>query len=191
MNQNYLFGISSKIFVLTLCLIALSSFVVMLHFGFNQLTLFALLFTWVLLVLAAIDFEQQLLPDMLTLPLLLLGLLINSAGVFCSPSAAIIGACVGYVSLRLLAEIFFRITGKIGMGQGDFKLYAALGAWLGWRPLPFVILLAATVGLVVSIVLIKTKRMKQDATIPFGPYLALAGWITLLWCPNMTSFANF
>ncbi|HEX5339924.1 MAG TPA: A24 family peptidase [Gammaproteobacteria bacterium] len=156
------------------------------HFGFGWTALGALLLTWVLLSLTAIDFDQQLLPDKLTLPLLWLGLAFNLGHVFTDLSSAVIGALAGYLSLWCVFHAFKWVTGKEGMGYGDFKLFAALGAWLGWQMLPAIILLAAATGAVVGIALILSRRLRQGVPMPFGPFLAAAGWIALLWGHPLT-----
>ena len=157
------------------------------HFGFSWAALGALLFTWALLALAAIDLDKQLLPDKITLPLLWLGLLFNLGGVFTDLGSAVIGAVAGYLTLWAVYHGFKRLTGKEGMGYGDFKLYALIGAWLGWQRLPIVILIAAASGTLVGIALILSRRLKRDIPIPFGPYLAAAGWIAMLWGRELTA----
>jgi leader peptidase (prepilin peptidase)/N-methyltransferase len=141
----------------------------------------ALLFCWTLLALAVIDLDTQLLPDDLTLPLLWAGLLFNLPGVFVPLPTAVIGAVAGYLALWLVYWAFRLATGKEGMGFGDFKLLAAIGAWLGWQKLPLVILLSSVVGAAIGIALIAFARRGREKPIPFGPYLAAAGVIALLW----------
>ncbi|MES9944175.1 MAG: prepilin peptidase [gamma proteobacterium symbiont of Ctena orbiculata] len=160
---------------------AILSLVVAIHFGFTWATLAALLLTWALIALSVIDFDVQLLPDNITLPFLWLGLLLSLGGVFTDTSTAIIGAAAGYLSLWSVYQLFKRLTGKEGMGYGDFKLLAMLGAWLGWHYLPQIILLSALVGAVVGILLIVVRGRDRNIPIPFGPYLAAAGWISLMW----------
>jgi leader peptidase (prepilin peptidase)/N-methyltransferase len=163
---------------------ALLSAVVAWHFGFTWHMAAALLLTWTLIALCMIDFDHQLLPDDLTLPLLWLGLLLSlfqQQVLPITPVDAIIGASVGYLSLWSVFHLFKLVTGKEGMGYGDFKLLAALGAWLGWQMLPLIILLSACVGAVVGISLIVLRGRDRHIPIPFGPYLAAAGWIALLW----------
>jgi leader peptidase (prepilin peptidase)/N-methyltransferase len=128
-----------------------------------------------------IDVDHQLLPDDITLPLLWLGLAFNVTGTFAPLQDAVIGAIAGYLSLWSVYWAFKLLTGKEGMGYGDFKLLAALGAWLGWQALPLIILLSSLVGAVVGIALMVIKRRGRDIPIPFGPYLAAAGWIAQLW----------
>jgi leader peptidase (prepilin peptidase)/N-methyltransferase len=154
---------------------------VALHFGFSWITLAALFLTWSLIALSMIDFDVQLLPDNITLPFLWLGLLINLGGLFTDPHSAIIGAAAGYLALWSVYQLFKRLTGKEGMGYGDFKLLAMLGAWLGWQYLPQIIMLSALVGAVVGILLILLRGRDRNIPIPFGPYLAAAGWISLMW----------
>lgn len=162
------------------------------HFGYGWAALGALLLTWTLLPLTAIDLEHQLLPDKLTLPLLWLGLAFNLGHAFTDLPSAVIGALAGYLSLWCVFHVFKWATGKEGMGFGDFKLFAALGAWLGWQMLPAIILLAAATGAVVGIGLILTRRLQQGVPMPFGPFLAAAGWIALLWGHQLTdAWLNF
>src|SRR5688572_14119014 len=144
-------------------------------------TVAALGFTWTLLALTLIDLDHKLLPDSLTLPLLWAGLLVNVAGLFAPLSASVIGAAAGYLALWSVYVLFKLVTGKEGMGFGDFKLLAAIGAWVGWQLLPVVILLSAVVGSVVGIGLIAFGGRSSQTAIPFGPYLAAAGFIALLW----------
>jgi leader peptidase (prepilin peptidase)/N-methyltransferase len=151
------------------------------HFGFTTQTAAALVFTWALIALSGIDIDHQLLPDNITLPLLWLGLLLALGGGFVGLRDAVIGAAAGYLSLWLVYHAFRLLTGKEGMGYGDFKLFAAIGAWLGWAALPLVILLSSFVGAVVGLSLILLRGRDRGVPIPFGPYLAAAGWIAMLW----------
>lgn len=151
------------------------------HFGPMLVTLWALIFAWTLIALTFIDADTQLLPDDLTLPLLWLGLLVNVGGAFTTLQSAVVGAVLGYLSLWGVYWGFKLLTGKEGMGYGDFKLLAALGAWLGWQLLPLIILVSAAVGAVVGLVGILVAGRDKGARIPFGPYLAAAGLIALLW----------
>jgi leader peptidase (prepilin peptidase)/N-methyltransferase len=150
------------------------------HFGPSWQFVFASILTFVLVALTGIDLDEMLLPDQMTLPLLWLGLIINLNHTFARPTDAIIGAAAGYLSLWSIFWFFKILTGKEGMGYGDFKLLAVFGAWLGWQMLPLVILLSSLVGAVVGITMIVSKRLKQGNPIPFGPYIAAAGWIALL-----------
>ena len=153
------------------------------QFGATLLTLALLVFTWSLIALTMIDFDHQLLPDNITLPLLWLGLLVNTllpAGL-ASPADAVLGAGLGYLSLWSLYWAFKLLTGKEGMGYGDFKLLAALGAWMGWQSLLLIVILSSLVGAVVGIGLLVLRGRDRNIPIPFGPYLAGAGCITLLW----------
>ena len=156
------------------------------HFGFGLAALAALLFVWALLSLTFIDFDTQLLPDVITLPLLWMGLLFNLFGAFAGLHSAVIGAVVGYLVLWGVYWVFKLVTGKEGMGYGDFKLLAAIGAWLGWQMLPLVIMLSSLVGAVVGITLIVAARHGRNIPIPFGPYLAGGGLIALLWGQTLT-----
>ena len=151
------------------------------HFGPSWQFVFASILTFVLVALTGIDLDEMLLPDQMTLPLLWLGLIINLNHTFASPTDAIIGAAAGYLSLWSIFWLFKILTGKEGMGYGDFKLLAVFGAWLGWQMLPLVILLSSLVGALVGITMIVSKRLKQGNPIPFGPYIAAAGWIALIW----------
>ncbi len=141
----------------------------------------ALLLSYALITLTMIDFDHQLLPDNITLPFLWLGLLLSVFGIFTDMQSSIIGAVAGYLILWTVYQVFKWVTGKEGMGYGDFKLLALLGAWLGWQALPAIILLSSLVGAVVGIALIVFARRDRRIPIPFGPYLAAAGWIYLLW----------
>ncbi len=165
---------------------ALLSITIAWHFGFNWLALAGLFFTWALVALTMIDFDHQLLPDSITLPFLWLGLALSLWNVFIDSHTAIIGAMAGYLSLWTVYWAFKLITGKEGMGFGDFKLLAMLGAWMGWQMLPVIILLSSVVGAVVGITLILARGRDRTIPIPFGPYLAAAGWIALLWGTDLT-----
>lgn len=156
------------------------------HFGFGWAALGALILGWGLLAMSVIDLEKQLLPDKLTLPLLWLGLLFNLGHVFTDINSAVIGAAAGYLVLWSVYHLFRLATGKEGMGYGDFKLLALLGAWFGWQRLPVVIILSAGVGAVVGLALLGSKRMQQGTPMPFGPFLAAAGWIVLFWGGPLT-----
>ena len=158
---------------------ALSAYVAW-HFGYGMAAAGALLFTWAMIALTFIDLDTYYLPDSNTLPLLWLGLLLNLAGTYAPLSSAVIGAVAGYLSLWTVYWVFKWATGKEGMGYGDFKLLAAIGAWLGWQMLPLTILLSSLVGAVIGIGLIMLTRRGRDVPIPFGPYLAIAGMIAML-----------
>lgn len=162
-------------------LTALLSIIVVWHFGPTLEAAAALVMTWGLVCLAVIDLDTQLLPDSITLPLLWLGLLVSLIGPFADSHAAILGAAGGYLSLWLVFHLFRLVTGKEGMGHGDFKLYALFGAWLGWTALPQIILLSAAAGALIGILLIVFRDHDRQVPIPFGPYLAIAGWISLIW----------
>ncbi len=141
----------------------------------------ALLLSWALIALTGIDLDHQMLPDPITLPLLWLGLLLNTGSLYTDLHSAVFGAAAGYIVLWAVFHLFRLLTGKEGMGYGDFKLLAALGAWLGWTMLPLVILLSSLSGALVGLALLLTGRMHRDKPLPFGPYLAFAGWIALLY----------
>jgi len=163
------------------------SFAVAWKFGASVQTVFALIFTWALIAMALIDFHTTLLPDTLTLPLLWLGLVISLWTVFVDSHSAIIGAAAGYMVLWLVFQAFKIITGKEGMGFGDFKLLAALGAWLGWAKLPLIILLSSLTGAIIGIMMMVVFKHQRDQPIPFGPYLAIAGWIAMMWGDQIVS----
>jgi len=156
------------------------------RFGVSFATLAALVFCWMLITLTFIDADTQLLPDQITQPLIWLGLLVNLGGVFTDIQTALVGAVAGYLVLWSVYWLFKLVTGKEGMGYGDFKLLAAIGAWLGWQMLPVVILLSSLVGAIVGISLIVFARHARSQPIPFGPYLAGGGVIALLWGQDLT-----
>ena len=156
------------------------------HFGFGLAGIAAIILVWALIALTFIDFDTQLLPDSITLPLLGLGLLLNLNGAFTSLPNALIGAVAGYLVLWSVYWAFKLTTGKEGMGYGDFKLLAALGAWLGWTMLPLIILLSSLVGAVIGIALIVFAKHGRNIPIPFGPYLAGGGLIALFWGQALT-----
>ena len=158
------------------------------HFGFGAAAACALLVTWALIALTAIDIDHQLLPDDITLPLMWAGMVaavalgpLSGAALPVSAQDAVIGAAAGYASLWLVFHAFKLATGKEGMGYGDFKLFAALGAWLGWKVLPLVIVLSAASGAVLGILMIALQGRDRRAPMPFGPYLAVAGWLAMMY----------
>lgn len=158
------------------------------HFGPNFQAVGAMLLLWALIALSFIDLDTQLLPDSITLPLLWLGLVFNLDSTYVALDSAVIGAIAGYLSLWSVFWLFKLATGKEGMGFGDFKLLAALGAWLGWSMLPAIILLSSVVGAFIGIVLIVARRHGSGSPMPFGPYLAAAGVIALFWGKSLTSY---
>ena len=160
---------------------ALLSVIVAWHFGVTWETAAALPLTWALVALSMIDFDHKLLPDSIVLPFLWLGLLISIFSVFTDTHSSIVGAVAGYLSLWSVFQLFKLLTGKEGMGHGDFKLLALFGAWLGWQYLPQVVLLSSVVGAIVGVTLIIFLGRDRNIPIPFGPYIAAAGWISLLW----------
>ena len=160
---------------------AILSVVIAANYGVTFTTLMLLVLTWGLICLTLIDVDHMLLPDQITLPLLWLGLLVNINGAIVPLHDAVVGAVAGYMSLFSIFWLFKLITGKDGMGHGDFKLVALFGAWIGWQLLPLLILMASAVGAVIGISLMVFKNHQREQAIPFGPYLAIAGWITLLW----------
>ena len=167
-------------------LTAICSTIVILSFGFTWFGAFACIFTWMLVALTFIDYDTTLLPDQITYPLLWLGLLVN--GFFnglVGLEDAVIGAIAGYLCLWSIYWAFKLITGKEGMGYGDFKLLGALGAWLGWQALPSVILISASVGLIYALTRIFTARQSASEPVPFGPFLAIAGWVALIFRDNV------
>ncbi|WP_299493177.1 A24 family peptidase [uncultured Shewanella sp.] len=151
------------------------------HYGPTHLFIFSAILTLCLIVLTAIDLDEMLLPDQITLPLLWLGIIVNINMGFVSLSSSIIGAIAGYLSLWLVFWGFKLLTNKEGMGYGDFKLLAVLGAWVGWQMLPIILILSSVVGAIVGIMMVLTKQKQYSQAIPFGPYLAIAGWITMIW----------
>ncbi|MDX2354314.1 A24 family peptidase [Stutzerimonas xanthomarina] len=165
------------------------------HFGFSWQAGAMLVLTWGLLAMSMIDVDHQLLPDSLVLPLLWLGLIVNYFGLFAPLPDAMWGAVAGYLSLWSVYWLFKLVTGKEGMGYGDFKLLAMLGAWGGWQVLPLTILLSSVVGAVLGTILLRMQKADSGTTIPFGPYLAIAGWVALLWGDEITAaylqFARF
>lgn len=165
------------------------------HFGFTVQAGTMLVLTWGLLAASMIDVDHQLLPDSIVLPLLWLGLILNTQALFAPLTDALWGAVAGYLSLWSVYWLFKLITGKEGMGYGDFKLLAMLGAWGGWQVLPLTILLSSVVGAVLGTITLRMQKAENGTPIPFGPYLAIAGWIALLWGEQITAgylrFANF
>ncbi len=157
------------------------SAVIVWRFGFSLPAAAALVFTWSLVALTVIDLQHQLLPDAIVFPLLWLGLLLSPLGAFSDPVSSITGAAAGYLALWSVYWAFKLTTGKEGMGYGDFKLLAAIGAWAGWQILPVVVLIASATGALVGLALIVLGRHKRGTPIPFGPYLAAGGWFGLLW----------
>lgn len=151
------------------------------HFGFSWFLLAALLFIWILICMTMIDLKHQILPDSLTLGLLWLGLLTNLHGIITPLPDAVLGAASGYITLWLFMKLFYCITGKIGMGHGDFKLLAAFGAWFGWAKLPLTLMIASLLGALVGIIYLKTTQQSKETPIPFGPFLCFSGIITLFW----------
>ena len=159
------------------------------HFGFSAFSVALLFFTFALIAMTFIDLDTMLLPDQLTLPLTWAGILLALLG--WSPVSlqdAVIGAMAGYLSLWSVYWLFKLVTGKEGMGYGDFKLLAAIGAWLGWQQLPIVVLLSSVVGLVFGLIQLRLQKKGIDKSFPFGPYLAIAGWITLIWGERITNW---
>lgn len=173
-------GISMR-YPLVELLTGVLSAVVAWHFGFGWQAATALLLTWALIALSMIDFDHQLLPDSITLPFLWVGLLLSLFPVFVDMRSSLIGAIAGYLSLWTVYQVFKLLTGKEGMGFGDFKLLALLGAWMGWQALPMIVLLSSAVGAILGGALIAIRGRDSQKPMPFGPFLAIAGWIALLW----------
>lgn len=178
----------SKRYPLTELACGLLSAFIAWYLGFGWPACLLIVLTWGLLAMSLIDTEHQLLPDVLVLPLLWLGLIVNSFELFVSLHDALWGAVLGYMALWTVFWLFKLITGKDGIGHGDFKLLALLGAWGGWQILPLTILLSSLVGAVLGVILLKLRDQKTSTPTPFGPYLAIAGWIALLWGGQITGF---
>ncbi|QXI29389.1 prepilin peptidase [Pseudomonas vanderleydeniana] len=185
----------SKRYPLTELACGLLSAFIAWHFGFGWPAGLMLVLTWGLLAMSLIDADHQILPDALVLPLLWLGLIANHFAIFTSLGDALWGAVAGYLSLWSVYWVFKLLTGKEGMGHGDFKLLAMLGAWGGWQILPLTILLSSLVGALLGLILLRLRNAQTSTPIPFGPYLAIAGWIALLWGGQITTsylhFAGF
>jgi leader peptidase (prepilin peptidase)/N-methyltransferase len=162
-------------------LCGIASAIVVWHFGITWQAAASLAFTWFLIAAAGIDFRTQLLPDSLTLPLLWLGLLLSLVPMFVGTREAIIGAAAGYLALWSVFWLFKLATGKEGMGYGDFKLFAAAGAWMGWTALLPVIIIAAVAGAIIGIILLRVRGQNRSVPLAFGPFLAIAMWIWLIW----------
>ncbi len=168
-------------------LTSLLTLAVVLHYGLSWQAFFALALTWNLIALSGIDFDHQYLPDNLILPFIWLGLLLNVFNLYTDVNSAVIGAIAGYLSLWTVYQLFKLITKKEGMGYGDFKLLALFGAWFGWQSLGVIIILSSIAGAVIGITLILFKNQSLSKKIPFGPYLAIAGWIFMLWGETINS----
>ena len=162
-------------------LTAVLSLTVAIKFGVTWQTVFGLILTWSLITMSVIDLHKLILPDNITLPILWLGLLISLFNIFVDPTNSIIGAIAGYMILWTIFQAFKLLTGKEGMGYGDFKLLALFGAWFGWELLPLLIILSSASGAIIGITMIAFNKQKRNTQIPFGPYLAIAGWICLIW----------
>jgi leader peptidase (prepilin peptidase)/N-methyltransferase len=167
-------------------LTAIFSLLVAWHFGYSWQTAAALLLTWALIALSVIDLQTKLLPDSITLPFVWLGLIVNTSHLFTGLGSSVWGAVAGYLSLWSIYQLFKLLTGKEGMGYGDFKLLALLGAWLGWQVLPLIIILSSIIGASTGIALLLVKGHDKNIPIPFGPYLALGGWVGILWGTQLT-----
>lgn len=164
------------------------SFCVAAHFGASMQTVMALILTWALIILSFIDLDHMILPDDITLPMLWLGLILSIFSVFQNSTDSILGASLGYLSLWSIYWLFKLMTDKEGIGYGDFKLLAMLGAWLGWQMIPFIILISSLLGSVVGLYFIVIKKFNKNTPLPFGPYIALAGWLALLGQSNIMNF---
>jgi len=171
---------------------AIASLFAAYTFGVTTQTVAALFFTWALITLTLIDLKTQLLPDSITLPLLWLGIFLSFFDVFTDTTSSVIGAMAGYMILWSVYQLFKLLTGREGMGFGDFKLLAALGAWMGYSYLPQIILVSSVAGSVFGIGMLIIGKTRQQQPIPFGPYLAVAGWIALLWGETInTTYLSF
>lgn len=162
-------------------LTACCALIVLSQFGFTLKTVWGLIFIYCLIPLAFIDIKTQLLPDEITIPLIWLGLIANTQGLFVPLETAVISAVGAYITLWAFISLFYVITGKEGMGGGDLKLFSALGAWLGWTKLPLIILCSSLIGAIIGLSIIKWTKRDKDTPLPFGPYLCLSGFIALLW----------
>lgn len=180
-------GISVQ-YPLVEALTAIATLVVVATFGATWMGAAGLVLSYFLIALAGIDFRTQLLPDNMTLPLLWLGLLLSLQPVFVSPVSAILGATIGYLSLWSIYWLFKLLTGKEGMGYGDFKLLAALGAWMGPRSLLPIVLLSSVVGAILGSIILATRGKDRSTPIPFGPFIAVAGWIQFVWGEQLLQF---
>ena len=169
-------------------LTAVLSLVVAMIAGANVLTLCFIVITWALIALSFIDFDTMLLPDEITLPLIWFGLGASAMGIGIAPTDAIAGAIVGYMSLWTINWIFSKIKSQQGMGQGDFKLMAVFGAWLGWQDVFLITFLSSFVGAIFGIIILYAQKKGKDTHIPFGPYIAIAGWVVMLWGDDITNF---
>ena len=178
---------------------AILTAIVAWRFGFGWESAAAVILTWSLIAISAIDIDHHIIPDSISLPLIWIGFflslfhpMVGTEVLFVDPKTGITGALAGYLSLWCIYQLFRLTTGKEGMGYGDFKLLAALGAWLGWQMLPLIILLSAVVGTAISITMIILRRHDRNVPIPFGPYLATAGWIAMLYGEQIiTGYLNF
>ena len=163
------------------------SFIVTMYFGYGPQLIPLLILTWSLIALSFIDIDHQLLPDDITLPIMWLGILCNMFALYTDIYASIAGAMLGYMSLWSIYILFKLVTGKEGMGHGDFKLLALLGAWMGWQSLPMIVILSSVCGAIVGSSMILFRGHDRQTAIPFGPYLAMAGWIALIWGNQLSS----
>ncbi len=162
-----------------ICLIL--SLLAALHFGFTFELIFALVFIWLITCLFVIDLQHQLLPDCLTFCLLWLGLIANTQSVFTTLTDAVLSAAAAYITLWVFIKLFYLLTGKIGMGNGDFKLFAAFGAWFGWTQLPLILLLSSITGAITGVIYLKTTHQTKETPIPFGPFLCVSGLVSLFY----------
>lgn len=163
------------------CLTAVCAILVLYAYGFTLQTVWGLIFVYALIPLAFIDLDTQLLPDEITIPLIWIGLLANTQALFVPLETAVLSAIGAYISLWSFVKLFYLLTHKEGMGEGDLKLFSALGAWLGWKVLPLIILFSSLFGAIIGLIVINYKRKNKDTPLPFGPYLCLSGFIALIW----------
>jgi leader peptidase (prepilin peptidase)/N-methyltransferase len=172
----------------------LSAFVtafILITYGISETSLLCLIFSYSLIALAVIDMREQILPDQITIPLLWIGLIASLFGYWSNPTSAIIGASLGYLSLWSVMHLFKWITGKEGMGYGDFKLNAAIGAWLGWQTIPSIILVSSFLGVLIGLFAIVFLGQDRRSPFAFGPYLCLAGWIAMLWGEQLSALLSY
>ncbi|MFY7697886.1 MAG: prepilin peptidase [Legionella sp.] len=171
-----------EFFTIVLSLLALY------HFGISMKLAFALLFVWLSIVICFIDLQHQLIPDSLSISLLWMGLLANTQELFSPLATVIFAAIVGYLMLWLLIKIYYLCTGKIGMGNGDFKLFAAYSAWFGWQQMPFILLCSSLLGAIIGIIYLKSTRKSHATPLPFGPFLCFSGLVSLFYGPVITKW---
>lgn len=181
-------NIKSRHYALLMLLTFICCLQVVCKFGISWQTITGCFLTYVLIVQSYIDLKYQIIPDEITWPVLWIGIFFNLFGVFTELTTALLGAALGYLSLWLVYWMFFLATRKEGLGYGDFKLLAMLGAWLGWKMLPLIILLSSLLGSIIGIMAVIFMQRKFNKRMPFGPFLAIAGWIALIWGKDITTW---